>query len=109
MKFEKGKALPLTQEEKVRLSISYLCRDLGTQESMAYWARDIKITSINSTPMGDNKQRVSAEGSFVLNRRRLSGKNLNLAPLPKSFSVVVEDTRDEWGLPDIVVKSGNVT
>lgn len=109
MRIEKGKALPLTHKEKVGLSINYLCRDLGNQDGMAYWARDVVIDDFSVSSLDEDRERVTARGSFVLNRRRLRGKNVNLTPVAKKFNVTLEDIKDEMGLPDIKVIDGKVT
>jgi hypothetical protein len=117
MKFVNGKPVPLTDLEKVMMSVSQATTTQNPHPDCATWASDIRYHSVSKTPVDADPasvnrsgksqrmgERVDAEGYCVIHRRRLSDSRI-LSPRLVKFQVVSESKFDEWGLPDFSVKS----
>lgn len=103
MKFEKGKAKPLSQQEKVILSLKKVSP--GYRTDCSTWAREIIIKTLDSTPT-ESGERVLSTGTCMFHLRR-TGDGTILQPKRMGFRLVCVDTKDEWGLPDVKVVEHN--
>lgn len=103
MKFEKGKAKPLTQQEKVILSLKKSAP--AYHSGCSTWTREIVIQDIHATPT-DKGEQVEGSGTCLMHLRRTSD-GVILTPKRVSFSVKCVDTKDELNLPDVKVLDYN--
>lgn len=103
MKFEKGKAKPLTQQEKVILSLKKVSP--GYRTDCSTWAREITIRTLDATPTGSG-ERILSTGTCLLHLRRTVDGSV-LQPQKALFRIVCVDSKDEWGLPDVKVIEHN--
>jgi hypothetical protein len=104
MEFEKGKAKPLTKEEKVTLGLGIAVNKHPEWSDCKVWVRSLSIDSISALPSGEGKERVTAKGECVLGFKHLERDSI-LVPKIVRFEVQVVDSKDSWGLPDVKVES----
>jgi hypothetical protein len=100
MKFEKGKAKPFTQQEKVVLSLKKVAP--AYRNGCSTWTREIIIHSLSGTPT-DKGEQVEGRGTCLMHMRRTNDGTV-LEPKIVKFYVKCIDSRDEqMGLPDVKV------
>jgi hypothetical protein len=106
MKFEKGKAVPLTPEEKVAQALK-----VGVSEhypDRATWVKSMSIDSHDVTQLDDKKTRIKAHGNCTLGFKCLK-RDAILMDKNCKFEIDLEDIKDELGLPDVKVLRSKVT
>lgn len=110
MKFVNGKPVPESDEKKIRVAVSTATSlEPSWINDFACWATQVKADEVTIDNLdGNNQKRYSASGTCLVNFRH-KGKDEMHMPKKHRFSIVAEDTTDEWGLPDILVKSGSFT
>jgi hypothetical protein len=104
MKIEKGKAHPLTLEEKVTLAVKEAARQNEEWSGCLVWVTSLSITKSSQNPLTETKVRVFAEGTASLGFRCLQ-KDMILNPKELNFKIQAIDSTDEWGLPDIKLEN----
>lgn len=106
MKFEKGKAIPFTSQEKVSLALKASVSKHWSDK--AAWVRSLSIAECSTTPLDKGKERVSAQGNCTIGFKCLK-RDAILMDKNYEFKVVLEDKKDELGLPDVSVASYSLT
>lgn len=106
MKFEKGKAVPLSTEEKIALALKTSVSGYWPDKSA--WVRSLSITEKSSTTLDKGKERVIGSGSCTLGFKCLN-RDAILMDKDYEFKVSLEDVKDELGLPDVKVSGFTLT
>lgn len=104
MRFKDGKALPATDEAKIKQAVLEGANaDKAVSEGFAVWPESVDIVENTKEPLDkEGRFRYRASGSTVMCFRHLKDDELH----PKksfNFNVVFEDSSDDLGLPDIKV------
>ena len=96
---------PLIPQQKVILALKKVTP--GYRPDCSSWARDIVISSLNSTPI-DKGERIVSSGSLVFHLRR-TNDGMILNPKKTFYSITCEDCKNQYGLADVKVIECNFT
>lgn len=101
----RGKLNKLTPEAKVIAALSKALAIQGKRDKMNYYVDGDKIWCPDITTTGeDGKQSIKAKGRFRIGK---VGEGLTFGMM--SFNIQFRDSKDEMGLPDLVIESASMT
>lgn len=102
MKFEKGKAVPLTSEEKAELALGKAISTNPQWVTTAAWKKSATFGPINASLIDDKQSRYNVMGTCEVSFRCLK-RSAILNSKKYTYSVSFQDAKDAWGLPDIKI------
>lgn len=94
---------PYTPQQKIVIALKKVCP--GFMPGCSTWLRDIVIKSVDSQP-STKGELCSSSGTCVMHFRRTSDGTI-LSPKNYRFDISCEDTKDQYGLPDVSVVEHN--
>lgn len=99
---------PMTIEQKIEAGLQMGLNSHPSFEDSITWIKNITIEYKNADAMDGGNFRTTGRGKVGLTFKRKTDGAM-LMPKEGDFEIVVEDTKDAWGLPTIKVVSCKVS